>query len=815
MQLQDKTVVEGGKSILFLGAGYSSEALNTLDQPIRDVSGLIEQLLSEIGEKETDGYDLESAADEFLDFYSGRGEKLLSDLLHKNFTSKTYTPEQRIIACQPWFRVYTSNYDNIVENIFTEEGKPFTVSEVSDPVSPPTNKATQIVHIYGNINRASADEFRRNFLLTESQRDNSPFLKSPWFRRFHDDILTAPALFFVGFSLTDIDLRRLLGSFSKEILQKVHFITWDGEKKPVITRMKKFGTPHLIGLSGLAEHLEEKRAGAPKFNYFSLPMALDEIDFRIQSSATVSSGDIERLMITGEVDTTKISQSDLNNAPGTYLIPRSKITLQRITKTASSTRPIVVHGDIGNGKSIFSYIVGYHYRQQNMRVFRVRREPEDIGEVISFLQSIDEGALVIFDDLMKFSSLPEAIINIGRTDIIVLGTVRSNLIDTARETVVRKFAGRSFVEADLNNVVRSEARDWVRYLDENGLLGERSSLTENEKHDFVEKRCRGQMRDVVLELYTSGALHQKVEELLNNIQELDAGSRNVIGFSALLTVSDFQNLARFSDIAELVDFNQSLEEFRASLNKKGLSALVRLDQGDVVIRSPALAQFILRRIFGLSSTLDIARKAVHYINDYWYDEHEFELLAKSLLKFSSYNFLVSSKRDGTEMEGFYNACRTLRFAQVDPLFWVQRSICNMKRNEFDIAERFVDTAYGLASRIHKFDTYQIDNHFARVLLTNSLENGVSDDGALELKASSLLQNVLSRKSGDLYHPLSVMRIFAEIVEKYSASFSITQRGALKKALSVSLVSINKSKSTQRFRNLPALKRRLQSASMQL
>jgi|SRR5271165_1150621 len=187
MPLPEASIIEAGTSILFLGAGFSADATNVNDDRTKDVSGLIHFLLIGVGIDSAEGYDLDSAAEEYQ---LAHGDEKTAKALHSNFRSKIVTDEQRTIVCQPWYRIYTTNYDDVVERICIEETKPYTTKEVTDPVNPPMPDTAQLIHIYGNITRSSEAEFKRHFLLTESQRDNSPFIKSPWMRRFHDSSWT-------------------------------------------------------------------------------------------------------------------------------------------------------------------------------------------------------------------------------------------------------------------------------------------------------------------------------------------------------------------------------------------------------------------------------------------------------------------------------------------------------------------------------------------------------------------------------------------------------------------------------------------------
>ncbi|MGO8614704.1 SIR2 family protein [Rhizobium ruizarguesonis] len=808
MILPAVSTIETGTSILFLGAGFSAEATNTNNEEIKDVSKLIAYLLGKVGVTSSDGYDLDTAAEEFREIH---GDEPTVAALHSNFRTKVYTADQATIVTQPWRRIYTSNYDDVIETICSDNRKPITKPSVNDPVSQPMPGSTQLLHIYGDIGKASAGEFAKTFLLTERQRDNSPFLKSPWMRAFHDDVLAASSVIFVGFSLTDIDIRRLLGLMPSEVLQKIHFVIRPGTKQPILTRMGKFGTAHPIGLSALAAHLEKKRPGPAIKSYAELPVSMQEMFFSPKVTASISAADIEHLLISGSPDLEKLSNADISGEPGAYSISRSRQSYSRARSNASGSMPILVYGDIGNGKTIFATQIGYLYAQKNYRVFKFQREPENIGDVLAYLQTLEDPALLIFDDIMRFPKLPNAILDMRKGSIVVLATVRTSFLDTSATAVKSRLANVTCVEIDLDSPTRDETDRIVQYLTVNGLLGKYSDLSNPEKLAFVERTCGGQLRDIVLSLYETGILHTKVEELLVNIQNLDRGAQDIIIFSAVLTHAGYQNLSEIWLLCELLDYSGAFEDLRASLNEHGLGRLIRIDEGDLSIRSPALAEFILKRVFNIQTVLNAVKRGLTSVHKHFSTEEDLVLMAKGLLKFSVYGRLLKSDRENELVEKFYDECRLFSFATNDPLFWVQRSICTMNDKHFDISFRFIENAYGLARRRANWDTYQIDNHKARVLLTQSREIGVSADGSRERDAISLLQSVLARKNDDLYHPLSVMRIYAEIVDKYLHVLTKEQKASLKQSIENAIRSISSFKHADRFRNLTELRKRLAGA----
>jgi hypothetical protein len=538
---------------------------------------------------------------------------------------------------------------------------------------------------------------------------------------------------------------------------------------------------------------------------------MQEMAFTPKLTASISATDIERLFIAGVPDLEKLSNADVSAEPGAYTITRSRNAYSRASKNASGGMPILVHGDIGNGKSVFAAQIGYLFAQKKYRIFQFQREPHNIGDVLAYLQALDEPALLIFDDVMRFPKLPAAILGMRRSSIVVLATVRTSFLDTSAFAVRSRLADVTAVEIDLDSPLRDETLRMVDYLTVNGLLGKYSDLSSSEKLNFLERTCGGQLRDIVLSLYETGALHAKVEELLVNLQRLESSAQDLIVFSAILTHAGYQNLSEVWLLSQLLDYSGALEDLRASLKKHELGGLVRVDEGDLSIRSPALAEFLLKRVFNLDTILNVVKRGLTAVHKNFADEDDLVTMAKGLLKFSVYGRIIKSDRENSLVEKFYDDCRLLSFAANDPLFWVQRSICAMKGKNFGISFRFIETAYGLARTRTNWDTYQIDNHKARLLLTQSLEIGVSTDGSRERDAISLLQSVLNRKDDDLYHPLSVMRIYAEIVDKYSRALTLEQKASLKASIETAIRSIVSFKHPDRFRNLTDLRSRLAGA----
>jgi hypothetical protein len=194
-----------GNAILFLGAGFSTGAHNLRDKPLM-TSGQLASHLAKIVDIEEDAF-LEDAAEEYINRF---GKDRLIQELFNEFSVRDVSNAHEIIAQVPWKTLYTTNYDNVSEMSYTRVGRkllPLTLSDNIKKVA--RGDFTHCVHINGFIQRLNVETLENEFKLTDLSYITSSLSNSPWMTKFRDDIQSARAVFFVGYSLqSDLDIRR-------------------------------------------------------------------------------------------------------------------------------------------------------------------------------------------------------------------------------------------------------------------------------------------------------------------------------------------------------------------------------------------------------------------------------------------------------------------------------------------------------------------------------------------------------------------------------------------------------------------------------
>ena len=177
-----------GNAVLFLGAGFSREATNQLNKKMKDANGLSRELCRELGIPEDD--DLSGVSDLYLGSkdernFDVKAQKLITKL-QQNFTCKKFAPSQQIIAQQKWIRVYTTNYDDVLETAGEKVGRIYTPMLLSDTVER-INCVESVVHMNGYIRNLDKNSLENEFKLCTRSYLIQNLKNSPVFGLFKKD----------------------------------------------------------------------------------------------------------------------------------------------------------------------------------------------------------------------------------------------------------------------------------------------------------------------------------------------------------------------------------------------------------------------------------------------------------------------------------------------------------------------------------------------------------------------------------------------------------------------------------------------------
>ena len=363
-----------GNAVLFLGAGFSREATNQLNMKMKDANGLSRELCRELDIPEDD--DLSGVSDLYLGSkderdYDVKAQKLITKL-QQNFTCKQFALSQQIIAQQKWIRVYTTNYDDVLETAGEKVGRNYTPMLLSDTVER-INCVESVVHMNGYIRNLDKNSLENEFKLCTRSYLIQNLKNSPVFGLFKKDLKEARAIVFIGTSLKyDLDIQQVLYAES-DFRNKIIFIdrVADATDKTIVledNKKKLLGIVHHVGLDGFADQINNQ-----KKHYFP-----DEDNFVLRNFERINSRDYEhdpgsrmdtwRLFESGSLERGLVySHAD----DDTYVVRRSIIKDIKTSLEKDEFTVQIIHSNLGNGKTcLIEYLMCFFSDKYDVYYFK-------------------------------------------------------------------------------------------------------------------------------------------------------------------------------------------------------------------------------------------------------------------------------------------------------------------------------------------------------------------------------------------------------------------------------------------------------------
>ena len=207
-----------GEAILFLGAGASRSA--------RGPKGNALPVGSELSRKPNlrsvswMGHTTFGSIAEY--FVQKHSETRLINALRRHLKVTKISDQLEVIATLPWNRIWTSNYDDVIEQALTVNNVNYHTMTTADDVANARGNKLLIVHINGALTRLR-QSITADFILTSQSYATNAFVESVWSKVFRQDLHAAKSIIFIGYSLYDVDVSRLLFNPTL-ILRKKHIL---------------------------------------------------------------------------------------------------------------------------------------------------------------------------------------------------------------------------------------------------------------------------------------------------------------------------------------------------------------------------------------------------------------------------------------------------------------------------------------------------------------------------------------------------------------------------------------------------------------
>lgn len=738
--------LDPANSVLFLGSGFSAGATNIGLDKVPAGHPLLLTLAKTLDEDPAD-LDLKSAADEFID----RHDLSLFELLYKTFTITGVLPIQREIVSLPWSRIYTTNYDDIVNVVKGPNFPTFTFDEPRPRRLPPAFA----VHLHGSIRHAREENAADQLILNNRSYDVIARQFPAWFDEFKRDRRSFEACYFMGFSLGDHHITGLMTGGSESV-KKTYFITKPDPKPSFVRRASDYGEVIPIGFDQFSK-LSRTLPKAPK------PQSLDNLrSFKYLRPGLDAKmlADPTPVEIINLVSFGTFSQNRFFNtrSEATYVASRHKQVCEAL-EALTEVKTVLVHSRLGNGKSIFTSLFSLAATEKGYICLAWRRLGRNLAQDLEVVATYKR-VIIIFDDYdAAIENIERLAANLPDTKFVV--TVRTGQQEVRFHEIARHLPP-AIKRINLNPIGDSDRKLLL------GIL-HRAGAQANALEEVIESAR--DIREIVTQLYNHTEIREKIESV---IKSAGSGLNEILIFTALIK---WTGIEIDDDYIQELSGRDVYIELKTSENIS--YDLLDVNDDRVEMRSGLLAEFLLQRIFSVADVLNGCYRIIT-ASTRRRGIRSHRRLAGELMKIATLQrFVKYHNVSNKQLDDHFVRLSEDKAVNDEPLFWLQYAIFWKALGDARKARLFLDAGYKRAEFIEGFKTFQLDTQALSIYLLEELQAKSSVVEGIEKIISSIetVTDMISEES-NRHYATEVLGEVPTFVEAKSNVLTVPEKSAL-------------------------------------
>lgn len=771
-----------GKAVLFYGSGFSRGAISIDGSDFPTGTSLAKRLCRESNIKENP--DLRTAATRYI---KRKDPQALVDLLCKIFTVKSVTDSQQMVAQVPWKSIFTTNYDGVMERSAANCGKVLRPIELTDNPRNYYDDSSYVLHINGYIDSLTQDSLFNSFKLTSTSYLTEKFKESPWSAVFTRQIQAAHAVFFIGYSLYDLEIQEILFA-DKTLKDKTFFIEYPGldDEEVELSDLNDFGTLLPIGVDKFSADLFDAKKDLADENAQTILTGFIEqnVPSGFENPAR-RDADVFDLLIQGRVNEKLLwADSCSRNAASEYVFLRDAI--DETLSIADNIENIVVTSDLGNGKTLFATQIGQLYLARGYRVFWLLDESLDCYDDIASICAMNLPVLIVVENYARKTEIIQHFNIKRRQGLMLLLTERSVVHENTEEEL---YYSKKIIdvnrtrEIDLNKLSNDDIKRAAAYFEKYGLWGEKAGLSESQKINYIVSKCSSELHGLLLGILESGHIQESFKSLFASITSDNKNIKTIVTAFVLkmLGVSD-------PTPHTIAAMSQETAIFQPAFRLNGnIKQLFNSRRGSIAPKSSVLAEFSLQNFSNIatlvSALVEIAKSTrMKAVGDEIYWKYYRELAS-----FKNIQKMLPEKGKRESLIKFYEGLREIELERKNPHFWLQYAIARLTfpdAENLSHVKTYLDTALALASKKERYTTTDIETQYARYHLEYANNTPLDSNAAFEQfkLASAILTRITSIETfkKEPYRPARLYEVF---FKKYAASFSEIEIDYIKTAIS--------------------------------
>ncbi|KMV94425.1 hypothetical protein HMPREF9693_04456 [Klebsiella oxytoca 10-5249] len=689
-----------GNCFLFLGAGFSYEATNAAGERFPSADKLARLLQKQLSFEE-EHPQLKQVSEDYIDDY---GKEALFKIISEIFRVKSTKVDYSVLTKMKWRRFYTTNYDDLIEQTFRNEKVNIHSLLINDEPSLMIPGEVSCIHLNGFVEKMELSKFDSEFKLTETSYLTQMFTNSKWKTVFNADLRECDRVFFIGYSLYDLDIEKILVE-NPDIRRKCIFITEEKPSPSLEKKLTKYGSILKIGiagfLNGLAESISVWGDIKQGFRYENV----QRYESVIPDSNTTTK-DIISLFLYGSEKQSAIKDCVLSGNSDYYIFRNKIKELEHDLKKHSC---VIVHSKLANGKSMFCLGAMEYLTSLGYTVYSLSDSKNITSDEIENLKKEKKPVLII-ENYHRYIPTLKLLGAMNTDNIKILLTCRTELQEIYVENL--DDLGWSSFEVDVNYLSKDELTAMINIMSSNGLFGDRSNLNEKKKFDYLTNNCRREISLILADILKAPQITKRINELLSKVQKDSELEECLLACSIASYLGyEFDSI----DIQTLTSA-RGIDKVKYLKDENTSQILEKNSQGLVVLKNPVLAKYILSAKVE-TDPKEFLRFLVEFygkLNKYSTYERKYYDLMKDINVFSNQLKLFGEGNCAT-INDFYDRVRLYSDNSRNHHFWLQFAIAKLSIKEHADAKTYIETTISLArDRRYNFDW--VNCQYARLVI---------------------------------------------------------------------------------------------------
>ena len=760
-----------GEAILFAGSGFSYGAKNINKKPFRVGDGLRDVIAEDCGSgKTTQGLSVTAQY-----YIKKKSPQDLISLLKAEFSVYSIESWHNKLLSLPWKRIYTTNYDSVIEVAAKNNAKSITPIVLSNKLSE-QNISNICVHLNGYIENLNLNTLNNEFKLIDTSYSCDALEGNEWFDLFKEDLLSSSAIIIVGYSMQfDLDIKRLLSS--PAIKKKVLFIDKENPDPISQSLLEDYGNCEFIGVDGFADKVDEAQKNfvpsleRKKFQSFEHEFHKTKVPIKLSFS------EINNFYTNGEFTEGLLSD---NHGEYQYIIYRDRLTA--ILRNYTKKKIMLILSDLGNGKSIFCKILRDQLRQENVNIFTFVNDFQGISnEIDEICSDKSKHTFVIFDD---YKSKLHILSKFKYRDTSKMTFVLSarKAVNPTNSPIMRAL---NVQENDICvlflDQLNSNEIDSLAYVIQTHSLYSSSMKDRSLESvkDYLENECRSRFSNILLRAYDSSDIKSRITQLWNENKGKQAEIRHLAIIALMKAVMGMDlNIAQMLDLLG-IDFVLVSGKDSPLINE-----FFNFDGDDIKIKSSIIAQELLRTVIGLKNLIETMEAIIDKANIEYKYNRSYEELLKNLVSHSHFRIFDVTPQNQEFILKFYNDIRNNAFCQNNLFFWEQFASACVDCQNYSTAKRCLENAYTLAKEKAEsgFEPFHVTNIEARCIIEELLFNAntgskVTSSKAIEtlVKCHDMLLKYYDNPENNVSYTFRVAHKYVDVFKLWKDEFDSREK----------------------------------------